>query len=393
LSADLMSKVMEIKDYITGIRRQIHQHPEVGFKEAQTTKLIIKELESYGIEVVPLSTETGVLGVLKGKKRGGNSSRVTALRADIDALPIEEQTGVPWASTNPGVMHACGHDGHTAVLLGVAKILSSMRDQFSGTVKFIFQPAEEKLDGAKSIIKAGVLENPKPDCIVALHGGIEAPVGSIGLYPGSFMASADIFKIKLIGVGAHGAYPHRGKDVILAASQVIGGLNFIVSREIDAVEKTVLSVCQIHGGSAFNIIPQEVELSGNIRCHNKDVRASMEERVERIVSNIAEAFGCTYELEYQYGIPQVYNDEQITAEIAAAAKSVLGDDKVVNLTRPLMGSEDFSFFLEHVPGAMFRLGIADENKLQLHNPKFDFPDHALPVGIAVLTKFVLNKNQ
>lgn len=392
MKKDVMNEVLKIKEYVTNIRRDIHENPELGHDEIRTTALIKKELESYGVEIVPLDIKTGVVGILKGTK-DPNSKKVTALRADIDALPILEETGVAWESKNPGVMHACGHDAHTAMLLGAAKILSEMKEEFSGTVKFIFQPAEEVLDGAESIIKAGVLENPKPDNIITLHGGGEIKVGTVGVYPGSFMASADMFTVKIRGIGAHGGYPHRGTDSILAASQAVVALQSIVSREIDAVEKTVISVCTINGGSAFNIIPREVVFSGSVRCHDKEVRESIEGRINRIVGGVAEAYGCTHELEYTYGIPQVYNDEAITSDIKNAAIEVLGEENVIDLDRPLMGSEDFAFYLEEVPGAIFRVGFTDDEEIKLHHPKFDFPDEALTNGIAVFINYVLNINK
>lgn len=392
MSKDLMEEILEIKDHFVDIRRHIHENPELGFEEVETTKLIRRELESYGVEIANVPLETGVVGIIEGTKKS-NSPGVIALRADIDALPILEETGLPWASKTPGIMHACGHDGHTAMLLGAAKILSSKRDEFSGIVKLIFQPAEEQLDGAKSVIRAGVLEDPKVEKIVGVHGGGEVKIGTIGIYPGSFQTSADMFTVKMIGEGAHAGYPHRGNDSLLAASQAVVNLQSIISREIDAVEKTVLSICKINGGSAFNIIPKEVEFSGTVRSHNKDVRASMEGRINRIVKGIADAYGCRHELEYIYGIPQVFNDHEIISEIKESAGKVLGEENVVELDRPLMGSEDFAFYLEKIPGAIFRVGISGGREVQLHHPEFDFPDEAIPVGIGVFVQYILNTSQ
>ena len=365
-------------------------NPEIGFEEFETTELIRKELKKFGIEIIQTNSKTGVVGVLKGK--GNHPNIVTAIRADIDALPILEETNKPWKSKNRGVMHACGHDGHTAILLGVAKILSTMTDRFSGIVKFIFQPAEEKLNGAKNIILDGALENPKPDTIIALHGGSEVPLGKIGVFSGSFMASTDIFVVKISGKGAHGAYPHRGNDALLAACQAVVTLQSITSREIDAIEKIVVSVCQIKGGSAFNIMPQTIEFKGSVRCHNKEVRHSIEERINRIVGGVAAAYGCTHKLDYTYGIPQVYNNELVIDDLKKSGSEILGADNVIMLKRPLMGSDDFALYLESVKGAMFRLGITEERDVQLHHPEFDFPDEAIKNGMLVFLQYIIKKH-
>ncbi len=256
---DIFQKAIELKDYSTKIRRELHQHPELGMKEYKTAELIKKELESFGVEIVPIDMETGVLGVLKGNKKG--SPVVTAIRADIDALPIEEINDIPYKSVHKGVMHACGHDGHTAILLGIAKLLSSMKDQFSGIVKFVFQPAEEILTGAKVMVEAGVLENPEVDNIVSLHADPYLDTGKIGTWIGTFHASGDKFNIKITGNGGHGALPHQTNDVVLTASQLVVALQGIVSRQINAFDSIVISVCTIHGGTAFNIIPEEITLT------------------------------------------------------------------------------------------------------------------------------------
>lgn len=393
MASEILSKALEIHDYLTRVRHHLHQHPELGMKEYETTAFIRKELETLGIEVVPIQNEVGVLGIIRGEKTGPNT--VTALRADIDALPILEKTGLPYASKNEGVMHACGHEGHTTVLLGAAKLLHSLRDRFSGTVKLIFQPGEETLLGAKSMVAAGVLENPAVDTIVALHAWPQLPVGTIGLWPGPYMASADKFTVKVFGGGGHGAYPHRSRDPLLAATYAVQAVNTIVSREIDAADKVAISVCTIHGGTAFNIIPEEVIFQGTVRCHDNTVRYSIKEKMERIVSGAVAAFGCKYELDYVYGVPPVVNHPDVIDLIRQAAGQAVGEHCAVQLDRPVMGSEDFSCYLEKVPyGAFFRLGVAipGEEEMRVHNDRFDFSDGALPIGVAVLTQFVLNKN-
>jgi len=391
---EIFEQARAIEDYLTRVRRHLHENPELGMQEVKTTEFIKQELAAMGVEIVPLNVEVGVLGILRGEKPGPN--KVTALRADIDALPIVEKTGKPWASKNEGVMHACGHDGHTACLLGAAKLLSGMRDKFSGVVKFIFQPGEETLRGAKSMVEAGVLDNPPVDIIMALHAWPQLDVGKLGVWPGPYMASADSFTVKIFGGGGHGAYPHRSKDPLLAAVYAVQALNTIVSREIDAVDKVVLSVCTIHGGTAFNIIPEEVTFSGTVRCHEEEVRRSIPGRMERIISGIAAGFGCKYEFDYVFGLPVVNNHPEVIDKIAAAARQAIGDDCVVALDRPVMGSEDFAVYLERVPyGAFVRLGVnppGQTEQMRVHNDHFDFTDAALPYGVAIMTQFVLNEN-
>lgn len=271
MSKKIFDKARELKKELIKIRQNIHQHPELAFKEIRTTIIIKEELKKLGITLIPLKSETGVYGLLKGEKKSSNET-VTALRADIDALPIQEQSGVEYQSVNEGIMHACGHDGHTAILLGVAKMLSSMKSDFSGVVKFIFQPAEEVFGGAKMMVEEGVLLNPSVNTIVALHSYPQLEVGKIGIYDGVYMASADKFTIKIVGKGAHGAYPHRSVDPIVTAAQVVVALQVIISREIDALDKAVISICGIKGGRAFNIIPEIVTLVGTVRCHNPELR-------------------------------------------------------------------------------------------------------------------------
>lgn len=386
----VLKQALAHAEYLTNIRRQLHRHPEIGFEEVETTALIRKELADMKIEMPELATKTGVVGLIRGRKPG--NGKILALRADIDALPIQEQTGLPYASARPGFMHACGHDGHTAVLLGVAKLLSGMQDQFSGVVKLIFQPAEEQLYGARSMIDAGVLENPKPAMILGLHGGVETPLGKVGIWSGPFMASADQFTVTITGAGGHAGYPHRTKDPLLAAAHTIVGLQSIVSREIDAVDKVVLSVCQMHAGSAFNIIPNEAVVNGSVRCHDPNVREAIPGRIDRIAGGIAEALGCSHKLDYIFGIPGVINDPAVISAFGSAAAAVIGQDNVINLERPLMGSEDFAYFLEKIPtGAIFRLGVGGDKPLALHNPLFDFPDAAIPTGVAAMVQFALQE--
>jgi len=385
--------VDEVKEFVVEARHRIHENPELGFKEFETTAFVKKELESAGIELVPLDLETGVLAVIRGTAewKGQGEPPVAGLRADMDALPIEEATGVPYSSKNKGVMHACGHDGHTAILLGTAKALQKARSSFAGTVKLFFQPAEETLYGAEKMIACGILDNPKVDTVAALHGGVEVPVGSVGVYAGPFMASGDIFKVKFVGKGTHGAYPHRGSDALAAAAQAVISLQMILAREIEANDRAVLSVCQIHGGSAFNIVPQEVEIGGTVRCFSPDVRQKIRDRLVSICTHVAASYRCEALCDYQFGIPPVVNDAGETERIARAAADVLGEDRVIRLAAPMMGSEDFAYFIQGVPaGVIFRLGVGGEIPVSLHNPGFNFPDEALPLGVAVFIRYIFD---
>ncbi len=395
MSQSVMQKAFEIQDYLIRVRRHMHENPELGMEEVETTRFIEQELALMGVEMAPLGVKSGVLGIIRGEKSGPD--RVTALRADIDALPMQEKTGHPWASRRSGIMHACGHDGHAACLLGVAKLLSGMRSQFSGMVKLIFQPGEETLFGARSMVDAGVLENPKVEAIMAVHAWPQLDVGQIGYWSGPYMASADKFTVRIFGAGGHGAYPHRSKDPLLAMTYAVQVLNTIVSREIDAVDKVVLSVCMVNGGTAFNIIPEEVTFCGTVRCHNEDIRQSMPKKMDRLIKGVAESFGCNYEMNYVFGVPVVVNDPELTAEVVEAGKQALGEAAVIPLDRPVMGSEDFSHYLEKVPkGVFIRLGInppGQVEQMRNHNDRFDFSDGAAPYGVALMTQFVLNRNQ
>lgn len=395
MSKKIFDKARELKGELIKIRQDVHQHPEIAFQEVRTTALIREELKKLGITIIPLKSATGVLGSLKGKKKSAKET-VTALRADIDALPIQEQTGLEYQSVNGGIMHACGHDGHIAILLGVAKLLNSMKSDYSGTVKFIFQPAEEVFRGAKMMIKERVLINPSVDTIVALHCWPQIEVGKIGIYNGPYMASADKFTIKILGKGAHGAYPHKSIDSVLTAAQVVVALQEIVSREIDALDKTVISVCAIEGGRAFNVIPEIVTLIGTVRYHNSEVKNTIKRRMERVIKGITSAYRCGYHFDYEFCVPSLVNTPEVNASITKATKEALGEGKVETLGCPAMSSEDFSVYLEKVSrGAFFRLGITNPGKepLILHNDRFNFNDEAIPYGIAILTQLILDLNK
>lgn len=394
MKSAIFNKALEIKEYMTEIRRYIHQYPELGMQEFETTKLIKKELEHMGVEIVKLKSKVGVLGIIKGTSKGEN--RVTALRADMDALPIIEKTNLPYASKNIGVMHACGHDGHTSMLLGTAKILSEMKDEFSGVVKFIFQPSEETLMGAKLMVKEGVLENPKVDTIVALHCWPALETGKIGVWEGLYMASADKFTINVSGKGGHGAYPHKSNDIVLASAQIVIALQTIVSREIDSLQSVVISACTINGGQAFNVFPEEVIITGTVRCQQKELRDIIKNKMDRIVKGLAITYRCSYKLNYEYGVSSLINHPNVIKLVSKSTDQACGIGRVELLEKPAMSSEDFSVYLEKVPhGAFIRIGNTDpgQNPLAVHNDHFNFNDDALPMGAAVLTQFALDRNQ
>lgn len=382
----------ELAGEMTRFRRDLHRHPELALKEERTTAKIKQALAAGGVEVAELPVATGALGFLRGEGSKG-SGPVVALRADMDALPVEEKSGRDYSSLNPGVMHACGHDGNVAMVLGAAKILACMQGELSGMVKFIFQPAEETFAGAEVMIRAGVLDDPPVEHIFALHSWPELPTGRIGLYPGTYMASADRFRINLRAGGTHGAYPHHSPDTVLAAAEVVERLHCIISREVETSQRAVLSVCMIHGGNAFNIIPKQVDLTGTMRCLGAGVREQLAVAVERVVQGIASANACQWELAIERQVPPLTNSSEALEAIRAATERVLGPGWVENLPCPSMGSEDFALYLERVPrGALVRIGITPPgaDPTPLHSDRFVFDDRALENGMAVLAQTVLD---
>lgn len=378
-----LSEAQALFEYTQSMRRDFHAHPELGFHEVRTAGIVAKELTALGLEVHTGVGGTGVVALLEGAKSGP----VVLVRADMDALPIREETGAPYASQNPGVMHACGHDGHTAVLLTVAKMLNAHRNQLSGTVKFMFQPAEEGMGGAEKMIEDGVLENPKVDVALALHVWNEKPVGWVGIAGGPVMAGAEIFKIKVRGKGGHGAVPHLAVDPILAAAQVVSALQGIVARNIAPLQTAVVSVCTIHGGETFNVIPPTVEMTGTIRTFEPAVRTRVLERFEKTVHSIAEGMGCQAEIELQILTPATINQPETAARVQAVARRLFPEADVDTANYITMGSEDFAFVLEKVPGCFFFIGSANPEKgldAGHHHPRFDIDEAALPRGAALM---------
>lgn len=380
---DFLSEAEALFEYTQSLRRDFHAHPELGFQEVRTSGIVARELNALGLEVRSGVGGTGVVALLEGSKPGP----VLLIRADMDALPILEETGAPYASQNPGVMHACGHDGHTAVLLTVAKMLHAHRTELSGTVKFMFQPAEEGMGGAEKMIAEGVLENPKVDVALGLHVWNEKPVGWIGISSGPAMAGAEIFKVKVFGKGGHGAVPHLAVDPILAAAQIITALQGIVARNVAPLQTAVVSICTIHAGETFNVIPPAAEMTGTIRSFEPAVRALVLERFEKTVHSVAEGMGCKAEIDLQMLTPATINHADTAARVQAVADRLFPQSDVDTANYTTMGSEDFAFVLEKVPGCFFFIGSANHEKgldAGHHHPKFDIDETALPRGAALM---------
>jgi len=372
---------------IVELRHDIHRHPELGFQEHHTRRLVLDKLSTLGNLTIgePLAT-TGIVATLNADRPGP----CVAFRADMDALPIVEQTGVPYASQTDGVMHACGHDGHTAILTGTAMVLSRLADRFDGKVKFIFQPAEEGGGGGGVMVEHGALEAPPVEMIFALHGWWNLPIGSIGVRPGPSMASTNALSVRVIGQQSHGAYPHKSVDPITGAAYLITALQTVVSRRLDPVDSAVVSVGQISAGTAVNIIPADARFAGTIRALRPDTRRAVVEDVRRIIEHTAAAHGLTVEVDLRDGYPPVVNDPKACELAAAVGRDVLGSDRVDETLLPTMGGEDFAYFLQRVPGMMFRLGLVPPGGTspRFHTPVFDFHDDALPVGIRMFCGIV-----
>ena len=384
---NFLSEAQLLFEYTQSLRRDFHMHPELGFKEVRTAGIVAKELTSLGLEIHTGIAETGVVALLEGAKPGP----AILVRFDMDALPILEETGAAYVSQNPGVMHACGHDGHTAIGLAVARMLHAHRQELAGTVKFVFQPAEEGLGGAEGMIAGGVLDDPKPDLALALHLWNEKPLGWLGVAAGPAMAGAELFKIKVRGKGGHGAVPHLASDPLLAAAEIVTALQSIVARNVPPLQAAVVSVCTIHGGEAFNVIPQTVDLAGTIRTFEPEVREKVLERFEVIVYGLAETMGCQAEVELQRLTPAVINQPEKAARVAEVARRIFPKAEIDTGDYVTMGSEDFAFIMEKVPGCFFFIGSANKEKglnASHHHPRFDFDEQALPHGAALMASAV-----
>jgi len=379
----------KIEAEIIEFRRKMHSNPELSLKEKMTTELIEESLKKYGIEYSRLDMESGLEAIIRGEKKG----KTIALRADIDALPIEEETGLQFKSKNPGVMHACGHDIHTAVLLGAAAVLNNFKEQISGNIKFLFQPAEEVIGGAKEFIKNGVLKEPAVDAVIGLHTWPELKAGEIGYKSGAFMASTDEFVIYLKGKGGHAAHPDQCVDPIMISASLLTKLQTIVSRETSPTEPAVITAGTINAGTASNVIPEKVEITGTIRTVSEKTRQDIIAKMKRTVELTAESMGGSAVLKINKGTPPLVCSRNLTEIIKRSAEEVLGCDKVIELSEPSMGGDDFSFYTEHVPGGFFRLGTASDDprtRLSLHNSGIVFDEKSIITGIMTLSRTALN---
>lgn len=377
--------IKAIKKRIIETRRDFHKHPELAFQEKRTSKIVYKKLKSFGIKTLKNIGKTGVVGILKGN----NPGKTIAFRADMDALPIQETGNKPYKSVNNGVMHACGHDAHTAMLLGAAEVLSKKKEFINGEIRFIFQPAEEGYGGAKYMIKDGAIKDVNE--IYGLHVWNYQKSGTVGIKSGAVMAAADIFTIKIKGIGGHGAAPQGTVDSIVVATHLIQALQTIVSRNTNPLESTVITIGQINGGYNFNIIADEVILKGTTRSFSKKNQLLIKKRMKTIIKGIEKTYGAKIVLDYQDGYPPVINNERITKKLIHAAKKIAGQ----NVVEPYltMGGEDFSYFSNQVPGCFFFLGSAPKNQKLMSSPHhcshFDIDENAMLIGSSIFVEVAL----
>ena len=384
---DIKNKILNLKKEMIEVRRDFHQYPELGFKEERTAKLVANYLRNLGLEVKTDIAKTGVVGLLRGQREG----KTLLLRSDMDALPIQEKNEVEYKSKNEGVMHACGHDGHMAILLTTAKILSDFQKEMKGNIKLIFQPAEEGPGGARLMIEQGVMSAPQVDAAIGLHLWNYLPIGKVGIRSGPLMASMDSFTIKIKGKSGHGAIPHDAIDAIVMSSHVISALQTIVSREVSPLKSAVVSVGTIKGGYGFNIIADEVDMEGTVRALDIELQKTLPERMERILKGVTSSMRGEYELNYQFLYPITVNDEGMAQLVRKACTSIVGAEKVI-IAEQTMGGEDMAFFLQKVPGCLFFLGSANREKgfdSPHHHPRFDFDEDAMPLGVEILSTIAL----
>lgn len=381
------------KEELISIRRHLHQYPELGFKEYKTSKFIANYLRKLGIEVKTGIAQTGVIGILKPPTANRQlPTKCIALRADMDALPVKEETKKPYASKNKGVMHACGHDGNMTCVLGAAKILSQKKNQLKGIVKFIFQPSEELASGAEIMIKEGTLINPSVNAIIGLHMNPALEVGKIGIKYGQMMAAVDEFILTIIGEGGHGATPHQGIDAIAVSGEVISALQHIVSRKTDPLEPVVVSIGTIHGGSQFNIIADRVTMTGTVRTLNEKTHRRIPKIFEQIVKGVTQGMQAKYELDYKVIGVSLKNSKNIVDLVKKASIQLIGKNNVIEEAKPSMGGEDFANYLQKVPGAFIYLGVGNPRQdiiYPWHHAKFDIDEKALSLGAEVLAQVVM----
>jgi amidohydrolase len=385
--ARLLELSQQLQPQLIEWRRDFHQHPELGFEEIRTSARIAQVLESFGYKPVTGIAQTGMIAEIEG----GSSTPRVLLRFDMDALPIQEQSQAEYCSNNHGVMHACGHDGHMAIGLGVAKVLRLIQPELPGSVVLLFQPAEEGQGGAQRMIEQGVLELAAPDFALGMHIWNEKPVGWLGLTPGVCMAGADSFSIVMTGQGGHGAQPHLTHDPVLAAAHLVTGLQSIVSRKVDPLHPAVLSITQIHGGEAFNVIPAEVRLSGTVRTFSSATRQLILDEMQRMAEHQAKSFGCEAEIEILEITPPLVNQVPLSKRLVDRFGALL-PDMAIDEEQRVMGSEDMAYFLEKIPGCYFFIGSANPGQgldAAHHNPRFDFDESILYQAVSLCVQAAL----
>ncbi|WP_373479073.1 M20 family metallopeptidase [Geminocystis sp.] len=386
-SSEIRPVIAKLQPQLVHWRRRLHQYPELGFKEVLTADFIAEKLNDWGIEYQTSIAKTGIVATIKSHHQG----KVLAIRADMDALPIQEENEVSYCSKHDGLMHACGHDGHTAIALGIAYYLAHNRDKFQGIVKIIFQPAEEGPGGAKPMMEAGVLQNPAVDAIIGLHLWNNLPLGTIGVREGALMAAVECFKCEILGKGGHGAIPNQTIDSIVVGSHIVNALQTIVSRNISPIDSAVVTVGTFHSGTALNVIADTARISGTVRYFNPTLEKYIGERIEAIISGICQSHGAKYKLDYWQLYPPVINHPRITQLVKSVALEIVETPLGVVPECQTMGGEDMSFFLQEIPGCYFFLGSANAQKgldYPHHHPRFDFDETALSLGVEIFARCV-----
>lgn len=382
----IVNRIAEFHSDIAEWRHDLHRHPELLYEVHRTAASVAEKLKAFGCdEVVPGLGKTGVVGVIRGRKPATGERKVIALRADMDALPIEEANDLPYKSTVPGKMHACGHDGHTAMLLGAARYLAETRN-FAGTAVVIFQPAEEGGAGAKAMLDDGLMDRFGIEEVYGMHNYPGMPVGSFGIRPGPTMAAADYITIDIEGVGGHAARPHLTIDTVLVGAQIINNIQSVVSRNVDPLKSAVVSICMFRAGNTDNVIPQTVQLRGTARSLDAGVRDLLEKRLQIVVENTAAAYGARAKLTYRRNYPVLSNHERETGFAASIAQEIAGENRVDTDLPPMMGAEDFAFMLDSRPGAFIWVGNGDS--AGLHHPSYNFNDEVIPYGTSYWVKLV-----
>lgn len=384
------SEIKALQPLLVEFRREFHQHPELGFQEQLTAQFVSQKLTEWGIEHQNHIAKTGIVATIKGTKPNLHTPHKTlAIRADMDALPIQEENDVPYRSQHNGIMHACGHDGHTAILLGLAYYLSQHQLYFSGTVKLIFQPAEEGLGGAKAMVASGVLADV--DAIIGLHLWNNLPLGTVGVRSGALMAASEAFACKIIGKGGHGAMPHQTVDAVVVAAYAIAALQTIVSRNVDPLESAVITIGELHSGTKRNVVAATAQMSGTVRYFNPALAEYLPQRIEQIITGVCQMYGASYEFDYQRISPPVINDEAITELVRSVALSVVEPRLSIIPNCQTMAGEDMAYYLQEISGCFFFLGSANLSQglnFPHHHPRFDFDETALSIGVEMFVRCV-----